>query len=142
VAALRRAWAVAALTLLSVALAGCGGAMRPEELARSVDTLASSASEGGLVADGVARQRTKATFARVRARELGETVDHEAEKLSDATPQDAIRAKKVAAVNLATRISEALGEIQTAPKDAEAARETERKLNDLSKRADDLAKSL
>jgi hypothetical protein len=67
-------------------LSGCGGPMQPEELGRSVDTLSSSASEGALIARDLARNRTKNTFARVRMRELGETVDHEAEKLSDATP--------------------------------------------------------
>ena len=139
---LGRIGAATVLALISVASPGCGGAMTPGELSRSIDTLASAASEGGLVANGVARDRTKTTFTRARARELGETVDHEAEKLSDATPQAGIRAQELVAVRLAERISEALGQIQTAPDDRVAARETERKLNDLSKRADQLAKGL
>jgi hypothetical protein len=116
--------------------------MRPEELARSVDTLTSAAAEGALVARDAARDRTKTTFVRARARELGESVDHEAEKLSDATPREGIADKKTAAVNLAKAISEALGEIQISPDDHDAAREAGGKLDHLSKRAEKLSKSL
>jgi hypothetical protein len=134
-------WMAAAIAA-AIALSACGDPMRPEELARSVDTLASAAAEGALIARDVARDRTKTTFARVRARELGETVDHEAEKLSDATPQERIADEKTAAVKLATAISEVLGEIQTSPADRAAAAEAGRKLDDLSKRAQELSKSL
>ena len=75
---------VLALLAATVLGAGCGGAMQPDELARSIGTLESAAAEGALLAEDVAADRTKATFARVHARDLGETVDHEAEKLHDA----------------------------------------------------------
>ena len=133
---------MAAAIAAAIALSACGGPMRPEELARSVDTLASAAAEGALVARDVARDRTKTTFARVRARELGETVDHEAEKLSDATPQEQIADEKATAVKLATAISEVLGDIQTSPADRDAAREAGGKLDDLNRRAEELSKSL
>jgi hypothetical protein len=140
---LNKGWmAVAIAAAIAFSLSACGGDMRPEELARSVDTLTSSAAEGALVADGVARDRTKTTFVRARARELGETVDHEAEKLSDATPQDRITGKQAEAVNLAKEISEQLGDIQISPADQTVAREARQKLDDLSKRADELSKSL
>lgn len=127
---------------LALMLVGCGGPMRPDELGRSIDTLASAASEGRLISADIARDRTKATFARVRARELGETVDHESEKLADATPRREIAGDMVAAIRLAQAISEALGEIQVFPGDRTAAVETERKLDDLSKRAEELSKGL
>ena len=44
---MRRGIGIAAAALV---LAGCGGPMRPEELARSVDTLSSAAAEGQLLA--------------------------------------------------------------------------------------------
>ena len=116
--------------------------MQPEELARSVDTLSSSAAEGGLIARDVARDRTKTTFARVRARELGGVVDHEAEKLSDATPQQGIGDEKLAAVQLAEAISQALGKIQISPADRVIARQAERRLDDLNKHGEALSKSL
>ena len=76
---------VVLLAGLTASTAGCGGDMRADELSRSIDTLISSAGEGQLIAEGVAADRTKTTFVRVRTRELGEVVEHETEKLSDAT---------------------------------------------------------
>jgi hypothetical protein len=123
-------------------LSGCGGPMQPEELGRSVDTLSSSASEGALIARDLARNRTKNTFARVRMRELGETVDHEAEKLSDATPQESIRGKKTEAVKLAEDISDALGKVQVSIDNRARAVQAAADLDDLSKRAEDLSNGL
>jgi hypothetical protein len=136
---------MANLVLVAVvvcAAAGCGGPMRSDELGRSIDTLASTASEGRLIAADIARDRTKATFARVRARELGETADHEGEKLADATPRPEIRHEMAAAIRLAQEISDTVGEIQTFPSDRTRAIETTRKLDDLSKQAEDLSKGL
>lgn len=45
-------------------LAGCGGPIKPDELARSIQRLESSAAEGARLADEVARDRTRATYAR------------------------------------------------------------------------------
>ena len=139
-----RLLAVVALTsaLLASALGGCGGPMQPEELARSVGSLASSASEGRLLARDVALDRTKATFARAHARELEQSVDHEAEKLNDATAGAGIGDEKSAAVRLAQEISDALGQIRVAPTDRAAAAQAERTLDRLSKRSDALEKSL
>jgi hypothetical protein len=116
--------------------------MQPEELGRSIDTLASAASEGRLISADIARDRTKATFARVRARELGETVDHESEKLADATPRREIAGEMADAIRLAQEISDALGQVQVFPRDRAAAVQSERKLDDLSKRAEELSKGL
>jgi hypothetical protein len=139
---LKSAAAVIAAVAAASFLWGCGGPMRPDELGRSIDTLTSSAAEGSLIARDVARHRTKRTFVRARARELGETVDHEAEKLSDATAREAIAKDKNAAVSLAERISEALGQLQVSPADSSTAAEVKRKLDDLSKQGDELSKGL
>jgi hypothetical protein len=120
-----------------VAAAGCGGAMQPEELARSVATLASAAAEGAIVADGAAEDRTKTTFVRSHVRELGETVEHEAEKLDDASATGEVAVAKADAVDLAGRISEALGELQTAPDDRAAAA---RAADELRRLADEAAR--
>jgi hypothetical protein len=127
---------------LSAMAVGCGGAMRPDELAVSVRTLASSAASGELLARDVANDRTKLTFARSYARELSEVVDHEAEKLSDARAQVRISAEKAQAERLAGRISEALGAIQTSPGDEGAGRAAERQLRRLSEQATRLAGEL
>jgi hypothetical protein len=121
---------------------GCGGNIRADELSRSVDTLISSAAEGSLLAQGAAEDRTKATFVRVRARELTEVTDHEGEKLSDASASQALTKEKRAAVALAGRISTALGELQTSPTDEETAQRAERELTRLAARGERLQGSL
>ena len=118
--------------------------MQPDELARSIGTLESAATEGALLASDVARDRTKVTFARVHARELGETVVHEAEKLNDAEaePEGGVASKKVKAIDLADRISAELGRIQIAPDSETEGRGAEENLNRLSEQAGQLAEGL
>jgi hypothetical protein len=123
-------------------VSGCGGPMQPEELARSVQALESSAAEGALLADQVARDRTKATFARAHARELGETVDHEAEKLNDADAEGKVAPAKARAIELADQISAALGRIQIAPDSETEGRSAEQTLTRLGERAGKLAEGL
>src|SRR4051794_4910939 len=110
-----RSTVVLALLAGAVVAAGCGGAVQPGELSRSIGALEAAAAGGALPAEDVADNRTKATFARAHARDLGETVDHEAEKLSDASANGVVAERKAAAVNLADRISQALGQIQVSP---------------------------
>jgi len=138
----RRASTVLALLAALVAGAGCGGDMQPDELARSIGTLESAAAEGALLAHHVADDRTKATFARAHARELGEVVDHEAEKLHDASADGRVAVRKAAAVDLAGRIGEALGQIQTAPDSEQEGRSAGGTLVRLGDRAGHLAEGL
>jgi hypothetical protein len=116
--------------------------MRPEELGRSVQAIESSAAEGGLLADDVARDRTKATFVRVHARELGDTVDHEAEKLHDADASGDVAVSKARAVELAGQVSQALGDLQVAPDSEVTGLSTADKLAKLAQRAGRLADAL
>jgi hypothetical protein len=48
------------------------------------------AAQGQLVANGVARDATKSTYARVMSKTLGGEAEHEAEKLADAEPEGAV----------------------------------------------------
>jgi outer membrane murein-binding lipoprotein Lpp len=137
-----RSTVVVALLAAAVVLAGCGGAMQPDELARSIGTLESAAAEGALLARDVADDRTKATFARAHARDLGETVDHEAEKLSDASANGLVAERKTAAVNLADRISQALGQIQVSPGSEREGRTAQASLTHFGDRAGKLAEGL
>jgi hypothetical protein len=131
------------LACAAASLAGCGGPITPDELTRSIQTLESTAAEGALLADDVARDRTKATFARVHSRDLGAVVQHEAEKLNDAqAEQRQVAAAKTRAVDLAGRISTALGQIQTAPGSETGARKAADALSRLSEDAKKLADGL
>jgi hypothetical protein len=143
-AAMRRRLGVAiAAAVLAVSLAGCGGPMTPGELSRSIDTLASTAAEGAMLAGDVADDRTKATFARVHARDMSDVVVHEAEKLNDADAEESdVAAAKTRAIDLADKIDTALGQIQVAPDDEPGARQAATQLDGLSKQASDLSEGL
>src|SRR3954467_13641386 len=96
---------VLAVLAAATSVSGCGGPMTPGELSRSIDTLASTAAEGAFLAGDVADDTTKATFARVHARDLGDVVQHEAEKLNDADANKAdVAAAKKKAIDLADKI--------------------------------------
>jgi hypothetical protein len=140
----RRSVALAVLLAGAAAsLAGCGGPITPAELSRSIGTLESTAAEGAFLADDVADDRTKATFARVHARDLSDVVDHEAEKLNDAQADRADVAKaKSEAITLADKITTALGQIQTAPGSESAGRSAGGQLSKLSEDAGKLADGL
>jgi hypothetical protein len=117
--------------------------MTPGELSRSIDTLASTAAEGAMLAGDVADDRTKATFARVHARDMSDVVVHEAEKLNDADAEESdVAAAKTKAIDLADKIDTALGQIQVAPDDEPGARQAATRLDGLSKQASDLSEGL
>jgi len=140
----RRSIALLVVVLAATSpLSGCGGPITPDELARSIETLESTAAEGQLLADDVAGDRTKATFVRVHARDLGDVVDHEAEKLDDADADRAdVTAAKAKAVELADRIGTALGQIQFAPGSEADGRRAAAALGRLSEDAKKLADGL
>jgi hypothetical protein len=124
----RVAVVVPLLVALALASSGCGNLSRGE-LERGVATLGSIAAEGELLAGDVERDRTKSTFARVRARELSDEADHEAEKLHDATPTGDIARERDRAVALAEQLAETLRVIQVAPGDEGRAREVRARLS-------------
>ena len=123
-------------------LAGCGGPITDDELERGVRSLESTAAEGRLVALDAVEDRTKVTFTRVHARNLGEDAAHEAEKLSDAEAKPGNAQAKAEAVRLAQDIDSALGDLQVSPSDRAAARDVEHRLNRLSQRAARLSERL
>ena len=131
-----------AAVLVAVTAGGCGGPMTSGELRRSVETLKSNAAEGKLLAQGAAEDRTKATFVRALAREVGESTDHETEKLTDAVAREGLEEKMESAVALAEAISDQVGTLQVAPADTEGASDAAGELDDLAARARRLAASL
>lgn len=121
---------------------GCGGDMQAQELSRSIDTIVSSAGEGQLLARGVTEDGTKTTFVRVRAQELGDTVDHESEKLQDATAGPDVAPAKRRAVRIADAVSSALGSLQVDPDGDATAEAANLALKRLSSRAQRLQETL
>ena len=122
---------------------GCGGPMKQSELSDSIDTIESSAAEGSLLASHAYTDKTKATFVRVRAREIVEELDHEQEKLSDADAEnDDVAADQDRAVDIAGQAGEQLGQLQSAPDDRAAARAISTRLRELADDASALGEHL
>src|SRR5215208_1231038 len=132
-----------ALVTAAAFAAGCGGPMKQSELADSIDTIESSAAEGSLIASHVYTNKTKTTFVRVRAREIGEALDHEQEKLNDADAENGdVAADQQRAIDIAGQAAEQLGQLQVAPDDREAARAISVRLRELADAASSLREHL
>lgn len=117
------------LSVCALALAACGD-LTSGEIDRGVKTLESVAAEGRLIAGETGHDRIKTTFTRVRAGELADEADHEAEKLADATPAPGQAGRRDAAVALAQDLSDALGELGVFPEDEAKAGEAEQMLRE------------
>ncbi len=140
----RRPGVIAASVALGVSLvlfAGCGELNRGE-LNRGVESLSALAAQGELVANGVARDATKTTYARVMAETLGGEAEHEAEKLADAEPEAEVGGERDAAVRLAGELADLFSELQTFPGDERRGARVEREMGELGDRADALVERL
>jgi hypothetical protein len=141
----RRPGAAAGLAALGASLlllfAGCGDLSR-EELSRGVESLSALAAQGELIANGVARDATKTTYARVMAKTLGGEAEHEAEKLADAEPSPEVRDARNAAVGIAGELSGLFSELQTFPGDERHGALVEKHMGEVKDQADALAERL
>lgn len=136
-------WIAAIVTAAVIVTAGTGcGDLSREELSRGVQSLGSLAAQGGLIADGVARDDTKATYTRVMAQTLGGEAEHEAEKLSDATPDPRFERQRDAAVEVAGEISELFSQLQTFPGDEKHGALVRRHMGEAREKADAIVERL
>jgi hypothetical protein len=131
----------AAVGVLAVLAGGCGDLSRGE-LARGVESLSAIAAQGGLVANGVAEDATKSTYARVMAKTLGGEAEHEAEKLADAEPEEAVEEERGRAVAVAREIAELFAELQTYPGDERHGAVVQRHMAEAKDQADAIAEVL
>jgi hypothetical protein len=137
-----RGIATALLAVVSlVALAGCGDLSR-DELNRGVESLSALAAQGGLIANGVARDATKSTYARVMAKTLGDEAEHEAEKLADAEPSPEVSEERDAAVQLAGELADLFSELQTFSGDEDHGALVQRHMREVKEQADAMVERL
>jgi hypothetical protein len=130
------------LVALFLAAGGCGD-LSNDELNRGVESLSALAGQGQLVANGVARDATKTTYARAMARTLGEQAEHQAEKLADARLEESGTAgERHAAVAVAGEISGLLSELQTFPGDEHHGALVEKHLGEAQEKADAIVAQL
>jgi hypothetical protein len=136
-----RLLAVLVLIALAIPLTACGRASSVGVRA-GIKQLASISAEGALMADDVARGRTKTTFVRVHGAELSAQAEHEAEKLNDDPVARRLDQPIHEAIELSADISGAIDDLRVSPQDREQARESKRKLRHWSEEAGKLAEGL
>jgi hypothetical protein len=136
-----RSLAIVLLVPVVIATGGCGRAGKTGVKAGIVQ-IASISAEGALIAEGVARARTKTTFVRVHGDELSAQAEHEAQKLSDDPVSPALKPPIEKAVKLAADIGGAIDDLRVSPHDPQQAREDEAKLRVWAQQAAALAETL
>jgi hypothetical protein len=132
----RRTAALAAALGFVFPLAGCGRETN-HDVRVSIEQIASIGSEGSLMADDLARGRTKTTYVRVHGEELSSQAEHEAQKLNDAPVDPALHARIDKAIGLSSEISGAIDDMRVSPQDRQVARQAQQ---DLKKWADEAQK--
>jgi hypothetical protein len=133
--------ALVALIALALPLAACGRA-GTAGVGAGIKQLASISAEAAMMADDLARGRTKTTFVRVHGAELSAQAEHEAEKLNDDPVAPELKAPIHKAIELSADISGAIDDMRVSPQDREQARESEQKLRQWADEAGKLAESL
>jgi hypothetical protein len=133
--------AIPILAAVVFASGGCGKE-RPHQVKLGVEQIASIAAEGSLMADDLARGRTKTTFIRVHGEELSSQAQHEAEKLNDDPVTPNLHKPIHAAIQLASSIGGAIDDLRTSPQDRQQARQSAKKLKQLSAQAQKIADTI
>jgi hypothetical protein len=132
----RSGLAIALALAAAAAGSGCGRETN-HDVRISIEQLSSIAAEGALMADDVARDRSKNTYVRVHGEELSSQAEHEAEKLNDAPIDPALRDRVEKAIGLAGEIGGGIDDLRVAPQDRQKAAQT---VQDLKKWADEARK--
>jgi hypothetical protein len=130
-----------AAMVIAITLTACGRASSTGVQA-GIKQLASISAEGALMADDVARRRSKVTFVRVHGAELSAQAEHEAEKLNDDPVSPKLEQPIHTAIELSADISGAIDDLRVSPQDREQARESEQKLRHWADEASELAEGL
>ena len=130
-----------ALALLVLALAGCnGGTVDKHALKRDAENVASLASEGGLIADDVSRDRSTKYFVRVHAKELSLKASNLEDALAERPTSPGITSDVRKLSKLAGKVSRELEQLHLHPTDRDVAASLKQPLSDDADAADELAK--
>jgi hypothetical protein len=137
----RRVATIALVAALALPVAGCGRESR-HDVRIGVEQLASIASEGSLMAEDLARGRTKTTYVRVHGEELSAQAEHEAEKLNDAPVAPDLHGRIQQAIKLSSDIGGAIDDMRVSPQDRAQARKGSRDLHTWADEARRIAGSM
>jgi hypothetical protein len=126
---------------IAMSFGACGHAHKPGVRA-GIEEIASIAAESALMADDLARGRSKITFIRVHGAELSAQAQHEAEKLNDDPVAPSLKSPVQSAITLASDVGGAIDEMRVSPQDRQQAGEDEAKLHEWALKARKLAETL
>jgi hypothetical protein len=132
---------LASLAALVLVLTGCnGGTVDRHALKRDAESVASLASEGGLLADDVSRDRSTKYFVRVHAKELSLKASNLQDALAERPSSPGITSDVRELSKLAGKVSRELEQLHLHPTDREVAASLKQPLSDDADAADELAK--
>lgn len=131
----------AALIGASLVLAGCnGGTVDEQALTKDAESIASLATEGGLLAHKTAVGASTGPFTRVQARTLGIQASNFADALGQRPTAPGLEAKVRKAGKLAGQVADQFDRLHAHPTDRAVARSVEKALGPLADDADKLSK--
>ena len=129
------------MALLLLPLAGCnGGTVDRHALKRDAESVASLATEGGLLANDVSKGRSTKYFVRVHAKELSRAASNLEDALAERPTSPGITADVRKLSKLAGKVSGELEQLHLHPTDRNAAASLKQPLSDDADAADKLAK--
>jgi hypothetical protein len=137
----RRVLLVMFLAPVATSVSACGQAHK-HGVRAGIEQIASISAESALMADDLARGRTKTTFVRVHGAELSAQAQHEAEKLNDDPVAPSLNSPIETAITLASDIGGAIDDMRVSPQDRQQAREDQAKLHLWALKARLLAETL
>lgn len=130
-----------ALVALAIALTGCnGGTVDRHALKRDAEKVASLATEGGLLANDVAKGSSTKYFARVHAEELSRAASDLSDALAKRPTSPGIETDVRELSRLAGKVSRHLQQLHLHPTSRTVARSLEQPLSDDADAADELSK--
>ena len=130
-----------AVGLLILALTGCnGGTVDRHALKRDAEKVASLATEGGLLANDVAKGSSTTYFARVHAEELSRAASDLADALAKRRTSPGIETDVRKLSRVAGKVSRHLQQLHLHPTSRAVARSLEQPLSDDADAADELSK--
>jgi hypothetical protein len=130
-----------ALVALAIVLTGCnGGTVDRHALKRDAEKVASLATEGGLLANDVAKGSSTKYFARVHAEELSRAASDLADALAERPTSPGIETDVRKLSRVAGRVSRHLQQLHLHPTSRSFARSLEQPLSDDADAADELSK--
>ena len=135
--------AAAALATALLLAAGCrGGDMTTFRFSKDAESLASLATEGSVLADGVADGRITSAFVRAHAQELASDTEKLAEVVDSTRPEPEVAGKADRLAELAREAARQLRMLADHPSDKAIADRVSSALSDAADSADKLEKSV